>query len=100
MPPAQSMPTAINQSNWSECKNGYLERYRKAFERMDELEAAKRECLGKSKIIQGFIRDIKSRPLAITVFDENLWLAVITDVKVSRDGSIGFRFKNGSEITL
>ena len=92
--------TAINQNEWSECNNGYLERYRKASERIDELEATKRERLGKSKILEGFIRDIKNRPLVITEFDEKLWLAVIDQVTVDKDGQMAFRFRNGSEITM
>ena len=77
----------------------YLERHRKAMERVDELETAKRERLGKAKIIEGFIKDIESRPLAITEFDEKLWLAVIDAVTVGRDGMVVFRLRNGSEVT-
>jgi len=62
------------------------------------LEAQKRERLGKDKILEGFIREIQKRELAITEFDERLWLAVIDQVKVSRDGSITFKFKNGAEV--
>ncbi|MDN4186089.1 MAG: hypothetical protein QY871_03325 [Dehalococcoides mccartyi] len=71
----------------------------KASEQVDELEAIKRERLGKSKIIEGFIKDIESRPLAIAEFDEKLWLAVIDQVTINQDGAMTFRFKNGSEVT-
>lgn len=91
--------TAFNQTEWAERHNAYLDRHRRASEQADELETAKRERLGKAKIIEGFIKDIESRPLAITEFDEKLWLAVIDQVKVDRDGNMTFRFKNGSEIT-
>ena len=66
---------------------------------MDELGATKRQRLGKAKAIDGFIKDIKSRPLVITEFDEKLWLAVIDTVMVAQDGTMAFKFKNGSEIT-
>ena len=66
----------VDQTEWAERNNAYLERHRKAMERVDELEAAKRERLGKGKIIEGFIKDIENRPLAIDEFDEKLWLAV------------------------
>ena len=91
--------TAVNQTEWAERNTAYLERHRKASERTDELDAAKRERLGKVTIIERFIRDIESRPLAIMAFDEKLWLAVIDKVTVSRDGTMTFRFKNGSEVT-
>ena len=63
------------------------------------MEATKRERIGKAKTIDGFIKDIKSRPLVITEFDEKLWLAVIDTVMVAQDGTMTFKFKNGSEIT-
>ena len=90
---------AVNQTEWTERNNTYLNRHRKASERLDELEANKRERLGKAKIIEGFIKDIESRPLVITEFDEKLWLALIDTAKVARDGTIVFRFRNGTEIT-
>ncbi|MFA7628716.1 MAG: recombinase family protein, partial [Candidatus Dojkabacteria bacterium] len=91
--------TAVDQTEWAERNNAYLERHRKALERVDKLEAVKRERLGKSKIIEGFIHDIGNRPLAIAEFDEKLWLAVIDQVTVDQDGAMTFRFKNGSEVT-
>ena len=67
------------------------------------MEATKRERererLGKARTIDGFIKDIKSRPLVITDFDEKLWLAVIDTVMVAQDGTMAFKFKNASEIT-
>ena len=63
------------------------------------MEATKRERLDKTKTIDGFIKDIKSRPLVITEFDEKLWLAVIDTVMVAQDGTMAFKFKNASEIT-
>ncbi len=92
--------TAVNQAEWNEKNNNYLERHKKATERMDALESAKRERIGKGKIIEGFIRDIKSCPLAVPEFDEKLWLATIEHVNVRRDGSMVFSFKNGTEVTV
>lgn len=91
--------TTVDQSKWSERNNSYLERHRKATERTLELETAKRERLAKSKTLDIFIRDIESRPLAITEFDEGLWLAVIDRVTVATDGTMTFTFRNGTEIT-
>jgi len=64
------------------------------------LETQKREWLGKSKILEGFISDIEKRPLIITEFDENLWLAVIDRVTVGRDDTMVFSFRNGAEVTV
>ncbi len=89
----------VNQTEWAERNSAYLDRHRKASGRVDELEATKRERLGKSKIIEGFIKDIESRPLVITEFDDKLWLAVVDTATVGRDGTMTFRFRNGTEIT-
>lgn len=91
--------SAVDQKEWTERNNAYLERHHKASKQVDELEAIKRERLGKGKIIESFIKDIDSRPLAIAEFDEKLWLAVIDQVTVNQDGAMTFRFKNGSEVT-
>lgn len=91
--------TAVNQTEWSERNNAYLERHHKASERVDELEAAKRERLGKAKTIEVFIKDVESRPLVITEFDEKLWLALIDTATVAQDSTITFRFRSGSEVT-
>jgi hypothetical protein len=76
--------------------NGYLERHRQATAQVDELEAAKQERLAKSKTLDIFIRDIKKRTLALTEWDESLWLAVIDKVTVA---TAIFTFRNGAEVT-
>ncbi|MEA4899929.1 hypothetical protein ACH6CV_12125 [Bacillota bacterium Meth-B3] len=90
----------MSQSEWSERNGGYLERHRQASQRAEELEARKRERLGKGKILEGFIRDIQNRELAITEFDEKLWLAVVDKVAVGRNGSMIFQFKNGATVMV
>ena len=91
--------TAQNQSGFNERNNGYLDRHRQATERVDELEAMKRNRIAKSKTLDAFIRDIEKRPLALAEWDEALWLAVIDQVMVSTDSTMTFQFRNGSEIT-
>ncbi|NLV59938.1 MAG: hypothetical protein GXY67_14415 [Clostridiales bacterium] len=91
--------SAADQTEWTERNNAYLERHRKASEQVDELEAIRRERLGKGKIIESFIKDIEICPLAIAEFDQKLWLAVIDHVTVGQDGAMTFIFKNGSEET-
>lgn len=88
-----------NQSDFNERNNGYLDRHRQATERVDELEAMKRNRIAKSKTLDAFIRDIEKRPLALAEWDEALWLAVIDQVMVSTDSTMTFQFRNGSEIT-
>lgn len=91
--------TAQDQTDFNERNNGYLERHRQATTRVDELEAEKRERLAKSKTLDIFILDIEKRPLALTEWEEALWLAVVDKVTVAMDGTMTFTFRNGAEVT-
>ena len=92
--------TAIARTEFTERNNGYLERYSRAVERIAELEALKRERLGKHKVLEFLIRSIENQSPALAEFDERLWLAVIDCMVVSADGKIRFKFKNGTEVTV
>ena len=96
----ENVRTAMSQSEWSERNNSYLERHRQASHQLEELEAQKCERLGRGKVLESFIRDIQNRPLAITEFDEKLWLAVIDHATVNGDGSMTFRFRNGTKVKV
>lgn len=90
--------TRVNQSEWNERNNGYLERHSVAQERLEALETLKRARTHKSKVLDTFIRDIESRPLVLEEFDEKLWSAVIDRVMVDKEGGMVFRFRSGVEI--
>ena len=90
---------AQNQSDFKERNDGYLERHRKATERIAELEAEKRERIAKGITLDRFITDIEKRPRVFTEWDEALWLAVVDKATVATDGTMTFTFRNGSQIT-
>jgi hypothetical protein len=88
---------AGSQDEWSERNNSYLERYRKATERVTELEKLKCERQNKSLMLETFIKGIESRPLVLDEFDDKLWLVAVEKVKVMPDGRLVFNFKDGTE---
>ena len=88
---------AINQSEWQERNNGYLERHQKATERIAELEDRKREKQSKRKTLESFIRNLESCDI-LKEFDERIWIAAIDKVTVQQDGALVFIFKDGIEI--
>ena len=92
--------TAQSQTDWGERNDAYLDRYRQAMERGDELDAKKRERVAKSKTLDNFIRNIAERPLVLTEWDEALWFAVVDEVTVATDGRMTFAFRNGMEVTV
>ena len=92
--------TVVDQQEWSERNNGYLERHRNVTERVDELDTERRARISRANVLDRFIDDIKSRPLILNAFDEKLWAVVIDKVIVGADGTLIFRFKNGSEVEM
>ena len=89
---------AVSQDEWSERNNSYLERHRKATDRVAELEKLKCERKNKYLMLETFIRGIESRPLVLEELDNKLWGVAVEKVKVMPDGRLVFSFKDGTEI--
>jgi site-specific DNA recombinase len=89
---------AINQEEWQERNNGYLERHRKALEQVARIEKLKRERQNKYLMLESFIKGIETRPLVMEEFDDKLWAVAIKKVRVMPDGRLAFSFKDDSEI--
>lgn len=89
---------AVSQDEWSERNNSYLDRHRKATERVTELEKLKCERQNKSLMLETFIKGIESRPLVLEEFDDKLWVVAVEKVKVMPDGRLVFSFKDGTEV--
>lgn len=91
--------TAIDQDEWYGRNNGYLERHRKATERVADLEDLKLEKQSKNKTLESFIRNLEACSDTLKEFDERLWMIAIDKVVVMQDGRLAFNFKDGTEIT-
>lgn len=89
---------AVNQDEFNERHQGYMERHRIATERVAELEDQRRSRQNKLLILDRFIREIKTRPFAVDEFDEKLWMAAVDKVTVLPDGRLMFAFKDGTDI--
>ena len=74
-------------------------RYNAAFEHYNALEAEQDRRVRKSKELNAFIMMLKKQPLAITEWNERLWITLLDTATVQPDGRIVFRFKSGREIT-
>lgn len=88
----------LNQAEWHERNNGYLERHRKASERVTELEDLKRERQSKSLLLKGLIKNLNSQKEVLEEFDDRLWMAAIDTVIIQPEGQLRFRFKDGTEV--
>lgn len=88
---------AVNQDEFNERYQGYIERHRIATEQVAELEALHIKRCEKHKTLESFIRDIGTRPF-IEEFDEKLWLAIVDQATVLNDGRLVFTFKDGTRV--
>lgn len=88
---------AINQEEWQERNNGYLEMHRKALEQVARIEKLKRERQNKFLMLETFIKGIESRPLVLEEFDEKLWMVAVDTVTVQTSGKLIFKFKDSLE---
>ena len=91
---------AINQDEFNERHQGYMERHRIATERVAELEDQRRNRQNKLLILDRFIREIKTRPFVVEEFDEKLWLVAIDKVIVHGADDIQFNFRDGTSINV
>jgi hypothetical protein len=90
--------SAVNQDEWNERNNGYLDRHRMATERIASLESNRSQRQNKARILETFIKGLSTGEQSITEFDEKLWAATIDCITVLPDGGLVFRFKNGTEV--
>ena len=89
---------AQNQEEYNRRYNSYVDRYEKAKVEYDRLTDVREERLAKRRAIERFLRELRKRADLITVFDPVLWLTCIDRVTVHTDGTLVFRFTNGTEI--
>ena len=78
--------------------NNYVDRYEKAKLRYEKLEQEKENKLSKRKAIDRFISDLLKRDELLTEFDNCLWLTVVDTVTAQSDGTLVFKFNDGTEI--
>jgi site-specific DNA recombinase len=81
-------------------RQGYLERYEQARERIETLGQEKLERTAKSKAIDWFIRSIRGSSEQLTQFDEALWVTIVDSVMVTKAGGMIFEFKNELDIAI
>lgn len=91
--------TVMNQDEWHECNNGYLERHQKAMEEVTKLEGLKRDRQSKRLMLDGFIQRLTTHSNTMDRFDESLWMTAIQEVVVQPQGNLLYIFKDGTKIT-
>lgn len=90
---SENAHVALSQDEFNERNSEFFERHRIVLEQISDLEGAKRERMNRVMLIDGFIRELKTRPLVIDEFDERLWVSAVERVTVGVDGGMMFGFR-------
>ena len=94
---AENSQTVQNQIEYAARYNGFVERYEKAKEQLEQLRTTKAEREAQAEAIGAFMFEVQELD-ALSEFDEKLWLTVIDTVTVHADGRLTFKFQGGTEI--
>lgn len=88
----------LNQDEFNGRHQRYIERHRKATEKVAVLEDQQRNRHNKSLILDGFIQEIETRPPVIEEFDRKLWSVPVDKVTVHRDET-SYRWQGGTALS-
>lgn len=88
----------IDQTEWAERNGRYLKRHSEVAGQLRALDEERSTRLNKVKTMKMFVKQLKHNGKVITKWNEDLWAAVIDCMIVGIDGSMTFRFKDGTEI--
>ncbi len=92
----ENSTTAQDQDEYTIRDNRYVERYETAKARYNELAALRKEKQAKASAIDRFLVILREREELLTEFDDRLWLTVVDYVEVQREGTLTFRFCDGT----
>jgi len=77
-----------------------VRRYEKANVEYGRLQDDKFHKIGLSQKLESFIKDLETRPVTIDHFDDTTFRFMVESVKVSREKTLTFKFRNGKEIEV
>ncbi|MBS4008180.1 MAG: recombinase family protein [Clostridium sp.] len=95
---SENARVAVSQEEFNGRHTGYMERYRKASERLAELDEQRREHQNKFLMLETFIKGIESCPMVLDEFDDKLWAVAVAKLTITIKGKLVYRFKDGAEI--
>ena len=96
----QNASVAMNQEEYNRQYADLMGRYERASNRVQEIEKECSERKTKKNMIASFLRELRSSGPAVTEFSEPMWIALIEQVVVRKDGTTEFSFRNGSMVAV
>lgn len=92
--------TALDQDDYRDRYDRLVKRYETAKETADTLQKKRTARLHKADAIGGFMFRLQELDQPLETFTDGLWIDTVDQVIVRRDGTLLFRFRNGSEVTV
>ena len=97
---AQNASVVMNQEEYNRQYADLMGRYEKASIRVQEIEKECTERKTKKNMMTDFLRELGSSGSAVTEFSQPMWIALVEQVVVRKDGTAEFSFRNGSMVTV
>ncbi|MPM88504.1 hypothetical protein SDC9_135608 [bioreactor metagenome] len=91
--------STLDQKDYRNRYNIYIERYEKAKKRFDTLREQRQMQELKGDILSGFLFELSELYELPMVFKDATWDVLVDHVTVHTDGRVVFTFKNGTEVT-
>lgn len=89
-----------NQDEYLEKYNGYVTRYEEIVSKINTIETERTLKQERATGFADFINTFRNHEGSLLEFDEKLWIITIDKVRVMKDGTLAFCFKNGTEICI
>ena len=96
---AENATTPQDQEAYLERYNSLKSRYEAAMQRQKQIEDQRTERKQRRQKMLEFIRMLENSDGLLIEFDEGLWNATVEKVTVMVDGSMVFKWRNGTELT-
>lgn len=89
-----------SQEEYNQKYNSLVSRYDKAQKKLKAITGERDFRMQRDRELRIFITSIKEQPLVLENWDERLWITLLDTATVNRNGTIIFRFKDGTEIEV
>ena len=97
---SQNASAALDQAEYNRKYDSLTERFHKAADRVQEIEAAGARRKGQRREMETFRDAVLANDQPVTVFSTELWNATIDRMTVNLDSSVKVAFRNGIEMTV
>ena len=89
---------ALSQEEYNSRYDRLIKRYQKAVGRLEKLNAERVDRQNRERELRRYIDSLKTAPLALDTWDEQLWTLLVEKGIVQKDGSIEFEFNGGERV--